>query len=44
VSQRDHDGNSLWIPAYRDSCGISEDRREVFFDLHFIDQAVQEAR
>jgi len=44
VSQRDRNGNSLWIPAYRDLCGVTEDGGEVFFDPHFVDQALQEGR
>jgi hypothetical protein len=42
VSQRHRNGNSLWIPAYRDLCGVSEDGGEVFFDPHFADQVLQE--
>jgi len=44
VSQRDRYGDSLWIPAHRDLCGISEDAGEVLVDLHLVDQAAQEVR
>lgn len=44
MSQRDRNGNSLWISAYRDRRGVSEDGGEVFLDPHFVDQALQEGR
>jgi hypothetical protein len=34
----------LWIPAHRDCGRIREDGDEVFFDLHLVDQVVQEVR
>jgi hypothetical protein len=37
MSERDRNGDGLWIPAHRDLGGISEDGGEVLFDLHLVD-------
>jgi hypothetical protein len=44
VSKRDRNGDSLWIPAYGDLCGVTQDGDEVFFDPHFADQALEKGR
>lgn len=44
MSERDRNGDSLWIPAHRDFGGISEDGGEVLFNLYFVDQGGQEVR
>ena len=42
MSQRDRNGDGVWIPALRDCGGITEESGEVLFDLQLVDQVLQE--